>query len=234
MKKNNINYGQLTIIVVAILAITVSIAMFTFTPSFAQKAKGDAGDTTVKKKSVYKYKSITIDSNGKKTEVVKESDKPIKEMGEEDDDAGDISIKDDSGGKHTVTTNRSYTRIIADDDTGKHNRKGTYSYAYSYSKNDSNDVDVILNKIINPAMSASAAIIYNEVESELEKINDVDWDKVSEEIKDGLAEVEKAMKDERFDDEKFTDMKKLLERNKKELEHDKEEMIKSKQMQVKN
>ncbi len=232
MKKNNINYGQLTIIVVAILAITFSIALFTFTPSFAQKAKGDAGDTTTKTKSVYKFKSVTIDSNGKKTEVVKESDKPIKDMSEEGDNV-DVSITDDSS-KNMVKTYRTFTKVRTggDDSGGKSNSISNYSYSYSYSKDDSSNIDEVMNKVFNPVRHASAAIVYNEVESELEKINDVDWYEVSAEIKNGLAEVEKALKDERFDSEKFNGLKKILEMNKKELELDKEEMIKSMQMQA--
>ncbi|MCW3121942.1 MAG: hypothetical protein JWQ38_1434 [Flavipsychrobacter sp.] len=75
MKNSKTNNSQLTIIIVAIIAITFSTAMFTFSPSFAQKAKTAKSDTV--KKSVYRYKTVTIDSNGHKTVTEKVSTTPI-------------------------------------------------------------------------------------------------------------------------------------------------------------
>jgi len=61
MKKKNLSYSQLTIIIVAFIAITFTIAMCTFTPSFAQKSKRIKSDT-VQKKTVRQSETVIIDS----------------------------------------------------------------------------------------------------------------------------------------------------------------------------
>lgn len=95
MKKNNLNYGQITIIIVALIAVLFTAAMFTFSPSFAQKLKkGETTDTT--KKSVYRYKTVTIDKNGKRTEEEQVSDKPIKGKMDEEDN-GDVVVSYSDG-----------------------------------------------------------------------------------------------------------------------------------------
>jgi len=98
MKKNNLNYSQLTIIIVAIIAISFTLAMFTFTPSFAQKAKKEyPADTT--KKNVYRYKKVTIDDKGNRTEEIRESDKPFKDNTADEENDAVVSSKDNSGQK---------------------------------------------------------------------------------------------------------------------------------------
>jgi|GEM_PF-487057 len=63
MKTSTVNYGQLTIIVMLISAIAFSIA--TFTPSFAQKHKTPASDTTHKKSNYSSsYNMQSVDSTG--------------------------------------------------------------------------------------------------------------------------------------------------------------------------
>ena len=229
MKKNNVNYGQLTIIVVAILAITFSIAMFTFTPSFAQKAKDDAGDTTVKKKSVYKYKSITIDSNGKKTEIEKQSDKPMKEMSDEEDNGADIDItvKDDSAGKHTITTRRAFSRIGADDDTAKHN--GTKSYSYSFTNDDSDNFDGMVSDVFSFAMHAHGDFWDTKDGKEVEELTNVDWNKIDNDIKKSLREIDLELSDAKINNMANALSKETLTELKKALESDESEMTKNKQ-----
>ncbi len=233
MKKDNINYGQLTIIVVAILAITVSIAMFTFTPSFAQKAKGDTGDTTVKKKSVYKYKSITIDSNGKKTEVVKESDTPIKEMSDEDDDASDVSVGGDIS-KHNAKTYHAFAKIRKNDNDSseKHNGTETYSYSYSYSKNDSDNFDDRAGDIFSIAMNAHGNFWDAIDDRGLEELKNVNWEKIDDDIKESLQEINTAIRDAKTNQMASALSKDVLAELKKALEGDESEMVKSKQMQA--
>ncbi len=214
MKKSNVNYGQLTIIVVAILAITFSIAMFTFTPSFAQKAKGDTGDTATKTKSVYKYKSITIDSNGKKTEVVKESDKPIKEMRDEDDNVDMTIMNDDSDGTPTG--------------------KKAKTYSYSFSSSDSDGFEDLASNICALALHIHGGFTDAENLAELKKIGDIDWNKVSDEIKNSLKEINVAINEETKMDKKVSDFSKdMLEDFKKALEDDEKKLSKIQSKQVK-
>ena len=213
MKKSNINYSQLTIIIVAILAIAFSVTMFTFSPSFAQQAKTSSNDTTTQKKSVYKYKSVTIDENGNRTETVKESDKPIKEKMKDDDSDNDVEVN-----------------VTVSDDSGK--KTGTKAYSYSYSTKGDEDIMKIINETVVPARDVHAKIIYNEVESELDKINDVDWKKVSDDIKKGLDEINKVLADDETKKELTVEVKKILESTKMGLEKDEEELPKSRQMQI--
>ncbi len=90
MKKKNLNNSQLTIIIVAIIAISFAAVMFSFTPSFAQKAKRAKNDITTK--NVYKYKTVIIDSSGKRTENEEVSEKPIK--GQPMVDKNDVAAED--------------------------------------------------------------------------------------------------------------------------------------------
>ena len=95
MKKQNINYSQLSIIILAIIAITFSVAAYT--PSFAQKSKKDKGADTAKKQSTYVYKTVTIDSNGNKKVTSKTTHEPVKE--EDDDVHVNVSINGDDYSK---------------------------------------------------------------------------------------------------------------------------------------
>jgi len=75
MKKNNLSSSQVAVIVAAAIAFVFVAAMFTFTPSFAQKAKGKDSDTTAHTKTVYKTKTIVVDDKGHKTVTEETSDK---------------------------------------------------------------------------------------------------------------------------------------------------------------
>lgn len=72
MKKKNLNYSPLTIIIVAFIAVAITVAMCMFTPSFAQKAKGN-------KVTQHKDKSIAIDSNSNKAAEEKVTVTPSKQ-----------------------------------------------------------------------------------------------------------------------------------------------------------
>jgi len=184
MKKDNINYGQLTIIVVAIIAIAFSITMFTFSPSFAQQAKKGDSDTTTTKQHVYKYKYVNIDSNGNKTEVVKKSNKPLKEKAIDEDDDVDVNIN-------------------IDDD----NKPGAKTHSYSYSNSDGDDLSKAIQEIITTATKttadAIASIDFKEIDKELDKAQkeakDVDWDKVRAEIRKSLIDANQELIDAKTD-----------------------------------
>ena len=76
MKNNKLGYSRLTMIIAAFFGVIFLAAMFTFSASVAQKAHKKAKEDTVKK-NVYRYKTVTIDDNGKETVTERISDKPI-------------------------------------------------------------------------------------------------------------------------------------------------------------
>jgi beta-lactamase regulating signal transducer with metallopeptidase domain len=67
MKRKNLSIGQISIIVAAFIMLALIVGMATFTPSFAQKVKKQKDDTATRQ-HVYKYKTVTIDKDGKRTE----------------------------------------------------------------------------------------------------------------------------------------------------------------------
>ncbi len=85
MKKTELNYSRVALLLLAILAITIGTCTFTGSKSFAQKAKTSTTDTT--KKSVYRYYTVTIDSNGKKKVMLKELTEPVNDI-----DKGDTTF----------------------------------------------------------------------------------------------------------------------------------------------
>lgn len=203
MKKSNINNGQLTIIIVAILAITFSIAMFTFTPSFAQKAKKEVSDTTTKTKSVYKYRSVTIDSNGSRTEVVKESDKPIIEDMNEDGDVLTVNV------------------IGPDYSDEQHQGTKTMSYSYSYSNNGddsgkrSKKVHVVTTA--QPHEGTLDQMKKAMAEAKIE-IENVDWDDVGAQFNKRIADLNKEFSEGKMDEKVYNEVKKILEKSKEDQE----------------
>ena len=202
MKKSDINYSQLTIILIAIIAITISIGLFTFTPSYAQKSKASRNDvkSDTTKKSEYHYKTITIDANGRKKVVEKVSDKPIddKMLEEDDDNSGiNISINDDDKTKNGVKV---YTHINID--------------------------TAGINKIIRDVVIASRDIgdaIKNIDTKEIEKdvadaqkeINSVDWDAVNAEINNAIAEIYKNVTDPKLRKEIKVEINNAIEEEKR-------------------
>jgi len=78
MKRSRLNYSQLTIIISAILAITITISVLAFTPSFAQKAKNGKSNTNPNN-TANEYKPVTIDSNGNNTIKEKASSAQLKD-----------------------------------------------------------------------------------------------------------------------------------------------------------
>jgi len=202
MKKSNINYSQLTIVAVAIVAITFTMAMFTFTPSFAQKEKGDTSDTT--RRNVYHYKTVTVDKNGKKTVTERQGSTP-----EADDHGGNDETKDGDN-NHA---------------NGKNAHTKTYEYTYSYSADDD------LNKAmaaVKTAVDALANVDVKEIEKEIDEstkeIDAIDWDKVKDEINNGLDEVKKELNDPNLNKKINADVRKAMEKSKNAMEDAKEKL----------
>jgi hypothetical protein len=211
MKKSNINSAQLTIIIVAIIAITFSVAIFSFTPSFAQKkAKTDSSDSTAKKKSVYKYKTVTIDSNGRRKEVVKETSGPKGRMKDDDNDE-DVAPNRPGSGHGT-----------------------SYSYSYSYSDND--DMKKMVDDIITIVKDAVGSIDLKELGKEMEnaqkEIDNIDWKEIKKEVNKSIDEVNKELNDSKHKKEITVEVRRELEKTKRELEKTMKEMERTKQVRV--
>jgi bla regulator protein blaR1 len=165
MKKNKLNYSQLTIILVAFIAITFMVAMFTFTPSFGQKAKKTPpADTT--KKSVYHYKTVTVDGDGNRTEEDKVSDKPI------NDEDG---VTTSSNGKKSKVVTKVYRNTDGDED-------------------ETVDADKIANEV-TIAMSDISKEVAEAMAGVQKKMKEIDWDKIFNEINKGIANVNKELND---------------------------------------
>lgn len=99
MKNNKLGYSRLTMIIAAFFGVIFLTAMFTFSASVAQKAHKQAKADTVKK-SVYRYKTVTIDDNGKETVTERVSDKPISDDLLANDQH--LSAKDATGSKKVI------------------------------------------------------------------------------------------------------------------------------------
>lgn len=200
MKKSNINYSQLTIILVAIIALTFTVAMFTFTPSFAQKAKKAKNDSTTVKSS-YVYKFVTVDSNGKRNEVVKTSDTPLNddEITHADNVTVNVALSKDGKSKTETMT------IVKDE-------------------KDDELADAMKEVVLatKEAAKAMASInmkeINKEVESAEKELDAVDWDNVNAEIKRALAEVSKELNSAKMHKDMSIQIKRELERSKAALE----------------
>jgi bla regulator protein blaR1 len=194
MKKKNLNYGQLTIIIVALIALTFSITMFTFTPSFAQKSKADPSDTV--KKNSYHYKTVTIDKNGKKMET--DEQKSITKGNKKDHDEDDVNVN--------VSIN--------DDNDGSSSKSKSYTYSYSY--NDGDDI----NKMVKEITIAANDVM----EKGMKAMNEVNWNEIRDEINKGLEEVNKELNDPKLRKEVNENIKNALEKSRDALQKAEEQM----------
>ncbi|MES2703606.1 MAG: M56 family metallopeptidase [Bacteroidota bacterium] len=93
MKKNNTNYSRTAFVVLVLIAVLFTAAMFTSSPSRAQQVKADKDADTSQPKKVYK-KTIVIDKNGKRKEVTKTVVPGNKELIDEDEDDVHVSFSD--------------------------------------------------------------------------------------------------------------------------------------------
>jgi len=184
--------------------------MFTITPSFAQKAKKRASDTTTKTTGKYIYRSIKIDSNGRKTEVVKEPDKPINEDMNDDGDVVTVNIigPDDSDAKHTGT------------------KTMTYSYSYSSTSDDSGKVSRNFVTTSKPFERMFDQMEKEMAEAKVE-MGAVGWDEITAKINEGIANLNKEFSNGKLDEKGYLVQKKLLEKSKEDLENYKRELKKN-------
>lgn len=191
MKKKNLSYSQLAIIITAIIAVTFTAILFTFTPSMAQKTKSSkTSDTTAQKKSVYHYKTVIIDDKGNKTVNEETSDKPIKH-------------KDAKTGQGDVTVS---FNDADDSDAGAFS-----SRIWNEVHMDSPDVKKIMSevRVVTKDITKDVARAMAKVQEEMGK---VDWDAIGKEIEDAVQEVDKELSDPKL-------RKEIKEEIEKELAH---------------
>ncbi len=224
MKKNNMNNSKLTIVVVAIVALTITTAMLTFTPSFAQKSKTKKTTTTKQTKNHYKYKSVTIDSTGKKTVVERNTPPPDEDNRNEHDH-----------GKKNVDVN-----VVVNSGNGSNSSGSGSSNSYSYSYSFGDDFAGDLEKMIEDVVAATRDVAENvnlkdisrEIEMELEnarrEMDQVDWKSMRREIEKGLEQVERELENANGNKRISVEVKKQMEYAKREMEHAKREMDRAK------
>jgi bla regulator protein BlaR1 len=215
MKKKKLNYSQLTIIIAAFTALTFIVATVAITPSFAQNTKKSTSDTAAKKK-LYKYKTITVDSNGKETVEESVSDKPLNGKKEEEMDT------DQKRDKKTV-----HKSIVIQSGGSKPGKGGSISY--SYSSDDDDDLNKVIKDITKATKSAIAAVssipmeaIEKEIDNASREIDNIDWDKIRNEVKKGIAEVDRELSSEKLHKEIRIELQKsksALEKTQIELSH---------------
>ncbi len=219
MKKNNTNYSQLAVIVIAFIALSCTIAAFTATPSFAQKAKDKKADTVTK--SSYKYKAIIIDDKGNKKVIEKNSLEPIEEH-IKDEDGNDLDIKLSVNGDDAQNGTKVQKKIILDSG----GKQKTIMIVTNDHKTTKGNKD---------CQTTTTSINLEEIEKEIaganEKLKDVDWKQINAEIEKSLAEVnkEKGMTNKQISIE----IKKEMDEAMKELENSKEELAKAGNVKVK-
>ena len=212
MKKKNINFSQLTIILATIIVITFTAALFTFTPSFAQKSKRDAADTT--KKPIYRYKTVIIDNSGKRTEELKETDKPME---------GDGNDKEQTNEKDKIEFHFSF-----DDDSsdGKTQHKMMSRSASSSSDRDTVNWDVVKKVLDEVKIELADPKLNNDLNNVKKELDSVNWEQIMAEVKKALDDVNGKLNDTKLHTEINIEVKRELQKHKAELQAAKKGMEK--------
>lgn len=97
-QKTNRN-NRLAYTVTATAVAAFGIALIAVMPSFAQKANTKKETIDTAKKAVYRYKTVTVDASGKRTETDKTSDKPMdrKPLAGANTTTVQINVSDETG-----------------------------------------------------------------------------------------------------------------------------------------
>lgn len=209
MKKQNINYSQLGIAVMVIIAITCSLAIFT--PSFAQKtkAKKDNSDSVKTTKS-YAYKKVLVDSNGKK----KVENKTVTSRSQTD---VEVSFTDDD---FPGNMNGSFSKAIDNIATA------AAEIAMAFTKEDEAEMEREMEQAKKEMKKARAEmkIARREMIDAQKEMAAVDWDNVRAEINKGLAEADRVLNDPKLKKEISIEIKRGLEEGKAALEEARREL----------
>lgn len=213
MKKQNINYGQAGIIVLAVAAIICSVAIFT--PSFAQKSKqkkekqekekvesvdSTTTTTTTNGRSITRIKVITIDSNGKKNVVNK-------------------TIQSGNGMDATIS--------YSDDDFSV-DMSGAMKAIAEAAK----EIADATNKVDKAEMERDMEDARKEIAKARKEMDAVDWDEIRSAINKGLAEADRALNDPKLKEEIEYEVRQGLAEGKRALAEAKREMHKSMSISV--
>jgi len=241
MKKNNLNNSQLTIVVVAILALTLSVAMLTFTPSFAQKVKKEKhttskGDSSSPKK-VYKYKTVVIDNNGGVTENEYGTDEPEEGNGRKTGKAYKYKtvVIDNNGGvtenvygtDEPVEENGHIANEVVikyrRDDSDKKNPSRTYTKTYKYESdspgtNKKINLSVVRTEDITKEVQEALVAVHKE-------LKEMDWVGMYDDIEKALAEVDKEINDPKLRRQIKEEIEQELANAKKEIQYAKKEIV---------
>ena len=193
MKKKNINVAQLGIIVLALILIACTVAVFT--PAFAQKAKHGSTDST-KTKSSYSY-SYTYTSG------------------------------DSSGNTQSKTITRSSGKPQSTDIAVSFDDDNVYPFrarVYDIIKNDSVDIKKMIKEITIASADVADAIaeidtrkVDKEIAKARKEIDNIDWDEIQAEIKNGLREADEALNDTKLKKEISVEIKHGLEESRDAL-----------------
>lgn len=211
MKKQNINYSQLGIALMLIIAISFSLAIFT--PSFAQKAKSKMADTdTTKTTRSYSYEKVIIDSNGNKKVISKTVNS---------NDGGDVQVSF-SGDDFAGSISGDFTKAISDI------ALAATEIATAVSKIDKEEVAKEMAHAGKEMESAQKEmrLARKEMIKAQKEVDAVDWEQVRAEINKGLAEADKALNDPELKKEIAMEIRRGLEEGKAALEEAKAELRK--------
>lgn len=210
MKKSNLTNSQLTIIVVAILAITFSVAMFTFTPSFAQKAGKTVKKDTIHR-NTYHYKTVIIDDNGNRTEEEHESDEPV-------------SIR--KNGNKTIVRLSGNDSLAVDDDN-------SYTKTFEYNTDSPGAKKIIHEVIVNK--KDLKEIDWDDLNKDINEVSialtkadkdlkEVDWEAMNTDLDAALKQLDKELRDPKMSKEIKEDIKNEMKNAKKEMKQAKIQM----------
>lgn len=208
MKKNSLNYSQLTITILIVSALVLSIICFS--PSFAQTVKKKDAVKKETSTTIKKEKIIVVDDNGNKqeynsvSELPKEQKEKLKKALDEDGDAG------------TVTTK---TVVINDHDNADTNLANTVNVAITNAMKNvdmeaiGHNIKDALNSVDWNAVNKTMTLSFNHLDS------NIDWKEIQRNVEEGMKEAQKALADAK--------VKKELAQSKKEIEMSMEKAMKS-------
>ncbi len=181
MKKNNISNGQFFIITLALIALTLSVALITFTPSYAQKAKKQSKDSVITKNHVI-YKTVIIDSNGNRQEIIKESNDTLSNTCGK---VAGLNVIIDKQ-MNTDNVNIDDIKVILDSTV-----KGNHS---QFLVSNNGKVSTIMLNGNNLNMNIDS-MVGNAIKQAQNQVVGIDWDNVKLEIHSGMADLDKAIGD---------------------------------------
>ncbi|MBS1688401.1 MAG: M48 family metalloprotease [Bacteroidetes bacterium] len=191
MKKNSLNYSQLTITILIVSALVLSIICFS--PSFAQTAKKKDAVKQETSTTIKKEKIIVIDDNGNKqeynsiSEMPKEQKEKLRKALENDEDVNGSTAR-----KHIIINNNDEI------DTGLSN---TVNVAITNAMKNvdmqaiGKDVNDALKQVDWNALNKTMTMSFNHLDS------NIDWKQIQTEIEAGMQEAQKALADAKVERE---------------------------------